>query len=386
MSLLGALTLACLAVAAYHHVGYPCLLALWSRLRPRPIARGDISPKVSLIVAAYDEASFIEAKIENCLALAYPQLEIVVVSDGSSDETPDLVEKYADRGVVGLHRPERRGKGAAINRAAEQASGEILVFTDANAFCAVDTLRQLIRNFADPTVGCVSGSKTVESVDTSGRKTSLGSSEGTYWRYESFLKRHESLTGSTVTVVGELMAVRRTLWKPIPKGVINDDAFLGLSVINAGSRVIYEPAARCEETASAHARSDRTRRQRMTAGRWQLLFHPDWLPWRRPAALFKLFSHKILRLLMPVVLICALACNLAALLFDPSPASWLLVTGAAQLGGLGLALVGAVLHATHLRWKPADVAFFVFNGNLGTFFGMLAFLRRRQSVLWDKVR
>jgi cellulose synthase/poly-beta-1,6-N-acetylglucosamine synthase-like glycosyltransferase len=219
-----------------------------------------------------------------------------------------------------------------------------------------------------------------------GRKTSLGSSEGFYWRYESFLKRHESLTGSTVTVVGELMAVRRTLWKPIPKGVINDDAYLGLNVINAGYRVIYEPAARCEESASAHAGSDRTRRKRMTAGRWQLLFRPEWLPWGRPGDLLKLSSHKILRLLMPVILLCALVGNLAAIVLDPSPATWLQATAAAQLIALSLALLGGVLHGTRLRWKPADVAFFVFNGNLGTFLGMLAFLRGRQSVLWDKVR
>lgn len=379
-------TIVLLAVAVYHHVGYPCLLALWSRLRPRPVRSGDATPPVSLIVAAYDEESVIERKIENSLALDYPRLELLVVSDGSTDRTAEIVAKHRDRGVVGLHDPERRGKAAAMNRAAAQATGEILVFTDANAFCAPDALRMLARQFADPEVGCVSGSKTVAAVDDEGKPTGLGSSEGAYWRYESFIKWHESLTGSTVTVVGELMAVRRELWQPIPDGVINDDAWLGLSVINSGRRVLYEPAARCAESASLRARDDRTRRQRMVAGRWQLLFHPDWLPWRRPADLFKLLSHKVLRLLMPLTLGGALVANLAALVVEPSPAPWLVAVAAMQAGFHALALLGGALHLAGRRWRPADVAFFILNGNLGTLQGMLAFLTRRHSHLWKKAR
>jgi biofilm PGA synthesis N-glycosyltransferase PgaC len=385
MRVLTLITAFSLAVVAYHYLGYPLVLAVWAWLRHRPVARREISARVSLIVSAYDEESVIASKIDNSLEIDYPDLEVIVVSDGSEDRTPEIVSEYQERGVISMHQPQRRGKGAAMNRAAERATGEVLVFSDANAFYAPDALRALVRNFADPAVGCVSGRKSVVARSGSHRKPAIGVAEGTYWRYESFIKLRESEIDSTVTVVGEMLALRREIFTPIPPDVINDDAFLGLDVLNRGYRVIYEPEATCWEEATSGARDDLVRRRRMTAGRWQLLFRPRWLPWPRPAALFQLLSHKVLRLLLPVFMLAALIANTSAVVATGTP-TWLWATWTAQVAFYGLALLGWLGEVSGRSWKPVALPFFILNGNLGSLLGLLSYARGRQGVLWRKAR
>jgi biofilm PGA synthesis N-glycosyltransferase PgaC len=151
----------CLGTQLYHYFGYPLLLWIVARLRPRPPRKAPITPSVSLIVAAYNEEEVIAAKIENSLALDYRPVEIIVACEGSTDRTLEIAARFKPHGILVVHGPTRRGKALALNGAVQRATGEILVFTDANSFLQVEALRRLVRVFADPTVGCVGGSKTV---------------------------------------------------------------------------------------------------------------------------------------------------------------------------------------------------------------------------------
>ncbi len=387
-------TLLALAVLVYHYLGYPLLMAVWARVRPRPTPDGAYTPRVSLIIAAYNEAAVIGEKIANSLQLDYPadRLEIIVVTDGSTDETPNIVARYvaASDPVKLLHEPARRGKSAAINRAATHASGDVLLFSDANALYDAATVRLLARHFADPSVGGVSGKKGIQ-------KSGAGLSEstGAYWRYESAIKRWESQTGATVAVVGEMMAVRRSLFVPIPGHMINDDAYLATDLLRRGHRVLYEPEAGCWETAALSTHDEVIRRRRINAGRYQLLFQPGLWPWHNPVALFQLVSHKFLRLLLPFFMIAALVGNLLALLRDgvgereqgrERPFRLMQVTFWGQVAFYGLAVWGWLAERQQQRRKLPAIAYYVVSGNLSALQGFVRFIRGQQTVLWEKAR
>jgi cellulose synthase/poly-beta-1,6-N-acetylglucosamine synthase-like glycosyltransferase len=382
MHLLCILTWFAVAAVAHVYVGYPVLVALLARLHRRPVARREITPSVSLVIAAYQEEQVIREKLDNSLQLDYPRdrLEIVVVTDGSSDSTPQIVAKYAECGIQLLHQPERRGKSAAINRVVPHVHGEILLFSDANALYRPDALRKLVRNFADPSIGCVSGRKTVVQAGAD-----VAASEGTYWRYESALKRHESLLGSTMGVVGEMLALRARLFEPIPSRIINDDAYLALRVLRAGYRVLYEPEALSWEVGAASVQEDAVRRRRIAAGRYQVLFSPRSLwPWRDAWALFQLASHKLLRLLLPFFMLAALAGSAALVALAPRPESITLL--AAQLAFYALAAVGWAAESAGQRGGPSALAYYLTRSNLASLQSLAGYLGGTQSVLWTKAR
>ncbi|GAB4159794.1 MAG: glycosyltransferase family 2 protein [Candidatus Promineifilaceae bacterium] len=378
----------CLFVIGYHYAGYPALLWLLARLRPRPTRQGTALPAISLIIAAYNEADVIAAKAENSLALDYPpdRLEIIFVTDGSDDGTADVAATYAAQGVRLLHQSQRQGKSAAINRAAAQANGDILVFSDANAFYLPDALRLLVRHFADPQVGGVSGQKTIRrSHDRRQPASGVSDSSSLYWRYESAIKRWESAIGSTVGVVGEMMAVRRALFQPIPVDVINDDAYLAVRLCRAGARVVYEPAAVCWETAAESNEQEQIRRRRITAGRFQLLFRPRLWPWRSPWMVFALFSHKFLRLLLPFFLLGALVSSALAV-WRGQGGGLLQLALAGQLAVGALAAWGAWQERTGRRGRMPALAYFLLSSNWTTLQGLVRYLRGQQTVLWQKAQ
>lgn len=377
-----ALTAICLTILAYHYMGYPLFLALLSKVRKRPVTQGDITPPVSLVVLAYNEDAVISDKIRNCLLLDYPQdrLEIIVVTDGSEDSTPEIVRSYKGERVFLLHDPDRRGKSAAINRGVEEASGDILVFSDANAFYSVDALRKLIRNFNDLKVGAVSGRKTIL-----GTQVAITRSEGLYWWYESIVKYMESNLSSTVGVVGEMMAIRRSLFTPIPTNVINDDAFMMQKVLRQDYRVIYEPEAVCWEVSAQSMEAEILRRQRINAGRFQLLLRVRLWPWNQPFVLFQLISHKFLRLFLPLFMIGALLGNGAAVVFlaTPNLMRWLFV---AQSAFYGLALLGWTGERLGRQWRVPMLAYYITGNSLTSVQGFLQYICGKQTVMWEKAR
>jgi cellulose synthase/poly-beta-1,6-N-acetylglucosamine synthase-like glycosyltransferase len=376
----------------YTYFGYPILITFLAQFRPH-ILLYDTQPFfVTLLIAAYNEELVIEEKIKNCLAINYPRdhFQILVVSDGSSDHTPEIVGKYASQGVTLMHQPERRGKMAAINRAIPQARGDIVVFSDANNHYQPDTISKLVAPFCLSEVGAVSGSKVIIEGDGS-----LGTSEGLYWMYESFIKKQESRLGSCTSASGEILAIRKSAYISPPDRVINDDFFLAMQVIRQGYRMLYVPAAKSFERVSPTARDEITRRTRIIAGRYQAIsMAGQVLPFKRPLLVWQIISHKFLRPLVPFFMIGAALANLLAVVF-PAPSGEMITLGKPfSIIMLGLQAVFYLLAWTGSRvnfgdHKLAKILYlptFFTNSNLAALKGFIQYLRGQQSPLWERIQ
>jgi cellulose synthase/poly-beta-1,6-N-acetylglucosamine synthase-like glycosyltransferase len=302
---------ASLFFVSYVYVGYPLLVAAWSRLARRSILRGEWEPTVSLMIAAHNEADVLRAKVENCRSLDYPsdRLQIVLSIDGSTDGTDEVARQLAADDVVVLCSARHRGKAAALNRAVEAASGEILVFCDARQRLEREALRELVADLRDPAVGAVSG----ELLLLDDKDHEAGDGVGLYWRYEKSLRSMESSIHSTLGATGALYAVRRELFSPIPEGAILDDVIVPMKVVLAGLRTIFEPRARALDRVCP-PEVEFQRKVRTLAGNFQLLaLMPELLrPWRNPVFV-QFLSHKVGRLLVPWFLVLLLASNLLLL-------------------------------------------------------------------------
>jgi biofilm PGA synthesis N-glycosyltransferase PgaC len=360
--------------------GYPALIALLARLRPRPVElRADYEPTVSLVVAAYNEQDVIVWRLANIADLDYPadRLEVIVVADGSDDRTAELARSMGDTKV--LHRPERRGKRAAIERGVEAATGEILLLTDANNRFTKETIRELVAPFADPLVGVVTGRKAID--DEMGRP--LDQAEGLYWQYESRIKAWESAVGSTTGVAGEILAFRREAFQFVKPGTMNEDFVQAMMAAIEGWRVVYAPKAISLERASATIGDEATRRSRLTTGRWQALWMllPALLR-RRPLLALQVISHKGLRPLVPFALIVALLSN-AVLAVNHRWAAWLLL---AQAAFYTAAMLGWAAEATGRRSKLFYVPYYFCRMHVAALAGFRDFAARRQEAVWAKVR
>lgn len=374
--------LVALLALAHHYLFYPLLVILLSRLKPMPSVAESPGqwPSVTLIIAAYNEEKVIARKIENSLALDYPpdRLEIMVVSDGSSDNTATIVERFADRGVRSLHTPERGGKTAALNRGVAEATGEILLFSDANNDYNANALKALVRHFADAAVGGVCGAKRIYAAE--GRESSEGDS--LYWRMESAIKSAESRFRSINNGDGEIFAVRKKLYVRMDETVINDDAELTLIMLRQGYRVLYETAATSHEYASIDIRDDFHVKVRMVAGGFQTLARHFWrlLP-PRDWMTFSFFSHKVLRWLSPLLLIVVMIASVAR-----AGQPWVAAFLAAQLVCYGLALLGWLLRGRQPLPTPIYVPFYFCTMNLAALFGLMRFLKGSQKVQWRKAQ
>ncbi len=377
----------------YSYAGYPLVLALLAQFRPKPCWQPSDCPSATLIIAAHNEEQTIARKLDNALALDYPpdHLQILVAVDGAEDATHKVAAGYSIRGVELDFSPERKGKMAAINRVMPKVTGEIIVFSDANNFFSADTLRELVKPFSDPTVGAVTGSKNITKDGSA-----LGASEGLYWRYESFIKQQETRLGCCTGVAGEILAVRKSLFRPPPDRIINDDFYLATDLIKRGYRVIYAPQARSFERVSATAADEIKRRTRIIAGRYQALAHARrLLPFNRPLLVWQLISHKFLRPLVPFAMIAALSANLYVVLFpDPAdrfslinlgpPFGWILL-------GLQTLFYGAAWLGSHRRqddWlgKILYLPTFLVNSNWAALVGFFRYLSGRQTALWERVQ
>ena len=290
------------AVVGYTYVGFPLLVLVRSRLRPAPYRSTDITPTVTLLVAAHNEARAIGAKLDNALALDYPadRLEIVVASDGSDDETEAIVATFAERGVrlLGL---QRVGKAAALDAAADVATGEILVFSDANSLYASDAIRRLVRPFADPSVGGVAGNQRYRPQSASDATTA---GEQVYWDFDRILKEAESRAGSTISATGAIYAIRRSLFRGVPVGV-TDDFAVSTSVIEQGHRLVFAADAVAWEPVASSGGEEWSRKVRiMTRGFRGVLERRALLdPTRYGFYSVQLASHKVLRRLMGIPLL-----------------------------------------------------------------------------------
>ncbi len=328
---------------AYPYAVYPPVILVLGRLRPRPVRIEPRTPPVTVLIPAYNEADFIGATVQNKLDQNYPRerLEIIVVSDGSNDGTDDIVRRFADRGVKLLRREGREGKAAALNDAIQHATGEIVVFSDANSLFDRDAIRYMVENFADPQVGYVTGSM---GFLTAGASVS-GAGAGAYVRYENLLRRAETRLGSIIGVNGGVDAVRRSLYTDIPPQLITDFV-LPLTVIAGGHRVIFDPRAICREVANAELSKEFRMRVRVALRALQGLAYMRRLlnPVRYPLQAFCLVSHKVLRYIAFAFLLSALASNIALATIEPFYQALLAV----HIAGYALVLLG--LSEKQPRW------------------------------------
>lgn len=382
----------------YAYIGYPLILTLMARLMPHRSKPSDEAgqegpPSVTLLITAYKEEDVIAKKLDNTLAIQYPPecLQILVAADESEDRTVEIIQTYQERGVELSYSSPRRGKTAAINRAIPLARGDIVVFSDANNFYERDTLKELVRPFADPTVGAVSGAKTIAIGDGT-----LGESESLYWRYESYIKQQETRLGSCTGVAGEVFAVRRSLLSRLPERIINDDFYIAMQVFKRGYRVAYVPTARSVERVSPTAQDEILRRSRIVAGRYQAMVKAgELLPWDRPMVVWQVISHKYLRPLVPFAMIGAFLANLMAIIWpeqEPHPSLWRL---SYPWGGIifflqtlfyGLAYIGNFLRAGGQVGKLLYLPTFLVNSNLAALRGLYKFLTKQYSPRWQRVQ
>lgn len=373
--------LSSLALIGYTLAGYPLIVALWARLRPRPIdSNVSHTPKISLIITAYDEADCIQQKLENCSSLDYPRdrLEIIVVTDGSRDGTDRLASSHHDARIRVLHRAERLGKTSALNRGAGQAKGEILVFSDANNLYRPETLRALAAPFFDPSVGVVTGRKAI-----AGSDSDLDRTEGLYWRYEARIVFWEGQIGSVTGVAGEVLAVRRDAFVPQAEDVVNDDTMIALAAAADGWRIAYAPAAVSLEPASATVADEMLRRSRIFAGTYQTFARllPN-LVRSQPRLAWQLISHKGLRLVIPFAMATALASNLALARRGQGTGSIALAQGlfySAAVWGWRQERSGGASRLTHFPY-------YFCQANAAALHGLAMFARGRAQKPWLKAQ
>ncbi len=368
-----------LALIVYVYFGYPLVLLLAARFR-RPTRVDDAyQPTVSLIIAAYNEEKVIREKLENALALDYPaaKLEIVVASDGSSDATDVIVQSYADRGVV-LQRVEPRGgKTRALNRVIPQTHGDILVLSDANTMYQPDAIQKLVRHFADPSVGAVSGDvRLVEAAATHAH------SEGLYYRYEHGLQRLESEIGSMIGVDGAMYAVARHCYRPPADHTVVDDLVISMTAARLGYRVLFEPEAVAIEDGTSSSQEEFQRKIRVVAGGIQAFLQGYGVPrWRQPLLLFCYVSHKLLRWALPFFLLLLLITSWSL------SGSWFYqLVWWAQVLFYGGAVCYAlnVLAFRKLRWGNISYYFCLVNG--AALVGCCKGIFGLQAVTWKRTQ
>ena len=341
-----------LAVLLYVYLGYPLLLAVLGHLRrAQPPAAGDFQPTVTMVVAAWNEEEVIAEKIENTLAQKYPadRLDLIVVSDGSTDATDQIVERCVERTgrVRLLHTAGRQGKSAALNLGVPAATGEIVVLTDANAIFQADAIARLVRPFSDRKVGAVSGQLWYR------QEKGAGEGESVYWRYEQMVKRHESVLHSLIGANGSIYAIRRELFLPVHPRDVNDFR-IPYEVLLQGYSVVLEPAAVSFEETPGRLWDEYRRKVRIMARAipMMLALVGPTLVRRRLFVLWQLVSHKVLREVQGFLFLAMLG---GAAWGAMTGQLWLAVFLGAQLalyllGGLGWAWPGAG------RWRALRLA------------------------------
>ena len=364
----------------YTYAGYPAWLWLRSCLWPKSIHRAPFCPFVSVALVARNEEVNLPRKLANLQVIRYPsdQIEFIVLSDGSSDSTAEILRQQAanDHRLRVIACPESRGKAAGLNECIDSARGEIVFFTDARQQIEPDGIRLLIENFADSTVGCASGQLMLG--DPSQGESNQGT--GLYWRIEKQIRRWESASGSVVGATGAIYGARRSLLVSVPPGTILDDVYLPMHVARQGFRVVFDERARAWDLPNLGEKREFSRKVRTLTGNYQLLQLAPWIFGNGNPLRFEFFSHKFMRLIMPLALMIALvsAFFLQGILYRA-----MLI---AQLGIYLLALLriaGVVKTGVFGRLADAARTFVLLNAAAATaFFNWIS----GRSAIWTPVK
>ncbi len=338
---------ASVAVVAYTYFGYPVWLWLRARWKSASVIRGKFTPSISIVLVVRNEAAVLERKLRNLLSLDYPAelREIIVVSDASTDGTEQLLRQHADIRAILL--PDARGKAAGLNEAIAAAQNDIIVLTDARQEIESGALQLLMENFAEPSVGCVSGELLLG--DPQAGESARG--VGLYWRMEKSIRQMEAASGSVVGATGAFYAIRRSLFEPIPADTILDDVLIPMNVVRQGSRVAFDDRAHAWDLATQGTGREFSRKVRTLTGNYQLLQLAPWLLSGKNSIRFEFISHKLCRLLVPFAL--------AAMLLSCAVLSGTLfrVALVLQLAFYALGLFASGHHGRGLVARGADAAF-----------------------------
>ncbi|MEJ0072319.1 MAG: glycosyltransferase family 2 protein [Pseudomonadota bacterium] len=366
---------AAFALTVYTYVGYPAVVGLLARMCGRPHRIGVLEPTVTLLIPAHNEAVVIAAKLDNALALDYPRdkLQIRVLSDGSTDGTDAIVRCYAANGIELQRIEPRGGKPGAVNHGVPFARGEILLLCDANTLFAPDAVRRLVRHFADPAVGAVTGDVRLSSPDVA-----YGAGEGLFYRLERFLQISETRLWTAIGVDGGMYALRRSLYRPNRRDTLIDDFVIAMNVAKTGARVIYDPEAIAVEDAVPDPAQELRRRVRTTAGGFQSLFEGLGRPGAgQPVLWLGYLSHKVLRWLSAFVLVVMFAANAVAAQASPFYAALVV------LHALFYAVAAAGIRLHH-RAMPGIVClpYFFCLTNAASVAGFWRWWWRAQPVTW----
>jgi len=369
-----------LAIVAYGYIGYPILLGVLSAILGRPVFKAEITPTVSLVIAAYNEEKDIAAKIENALALDYPadRLEIIVASDGSTDRTCEIVQSYSGR-VILYNSSQRLGKTSVQNRAASVATGQIIVFSDATTEYDPSSIRKLVQSFADPSVGCVAG----RLVYTDRAGSAVGAGCISYWNYENVLKVNESRLSSLIGVSGCMYAVRRSSYNQLGHW-LSSDFVIAAEMRMLSLRTVHEPNAVCYEETNRAANNEFRMRVRVIEQTLTALafYRPLLNPFRHGLFAIQMISHKPIRYAAPWFLALAFVLNIPLSRWSAVFALTMAMQGAFYV----LAAVGLALERLGLKQRLLSLpAYFVLT-NAAAVAGLVKYLQGESHVVWEPVR
>lgn len=371
----------CVGLLAYVYLGYPLLVVLVSKLFPRTARLGNIAPKVTVLITAFNEEAAIRQKIENTLEINYPpeMLEIVVASDGSTDRTDEIVGEFASRGVKLFRQEGRVGKTTTQNNAILHATGDIVLFSDATTEYGSDVLEHLLPPFADEAVGCVAG----RLVYLDNESTNVGKGAQNYWSYETFLKTAESQACSLIGASGCLYAVRREAYEPMYAEACSD--FLICTILfRKGLRSVFAADAVCYEHTNHHAGDELRMRVRVISQTFTDLWrNRDMLnPFRSGFYAIELISHKLLRYAVPLILMTLVIAN--SLLAASSP--FYLATLVLQSSFYALAFAGWLIERSGRPSGLLAMPLYFTLANFASAVGFYKFLRGEKYERWEPIR
>ncbi len=376
-----------LIIILYSYIGYPLVIFIISLFKKKVSQKihTDFEPEVTLFVAAYNEIDFIEQKIKNSFNLNYPKdkLRYVWLTDGSDDGTPEALKKY--KNIEVYHQDKRNGKIGAINRGMQFIKTPVVIFSDANSMLNKDAIKIIVSEFKNNRVGCVAGEKRIES---NTKDNAVNSGEGIYWKYESFIKRCESDVNSALGAVGELFAIRTELFEPIEQDTILDDFIISLRIAQKAYQIKYTPKAYATESASINIQEELKRKTRIAYGGFQTLFRLKSLlnPFKDPALTFQYISHKVLRwTLVPFSFLFILIINMLIAINEKFIGFYTYLFYL-QICFYILVIFGALLQSKKTNLKLFFAPYYLFVMNLSEIIGFFRFLRKKQSVNWERAK
>lgn len=381
------ITLIAIVMPFYVYIGYPALLYLLNKIcKHKAIDKADITPKVAMFVSCYNEEDVIEAKINDCLALDYPKelIEFIFISDGSEDNTDDIIRTYEGQGIKLVRQEGRLGKTSGLNLGMQETQAEIIVFSDANAMYDPHAIRKLVRNFNDPEIGYVVGA----ALYTDGDQNAAASSENAYWEYEMAIKKMETNLHSVVGGDGAIYAIRRKLYITLEREDIND--FVNpLQIIDQGYRGIFEPEAKCFEETAGNFEKEGNRKERIVNRSFRGLMKVKSVmnPLKTGFFSLEVVSHKLLRWLIPVFFFIAAAGSIILSLCGVYAFHFISIIG---ITFLWLALAGYYQTQKDPSGNSTKAIFYYpyyfMLVNIRSLFGIISALKGNIQVTWSSPR